>query len=141
MSECGRPNCYITDLHSHQAGTDGVIGQVCEHGSLARSCYICELELENKELKESMACQGEEKDPAKHGCCNCFYVRYGELNSENKRLSEEHKQCHEWNMKLVVERTKFKKTLEKIANTFGYSDDTFDEYRKLAKEALRGGGE
>lgn len=44
MSECGRPDCYITDLHTHQTGTDGIIGQVCEHGSLKRQCYICELE-------------------------------------------------------------------------------------------------
>ena len=52
MSECGRPDCLITDLHTHQAGTDGIIGQVCKHGSLARSCYICELEAERDAWKQ-----------------------------------------------------------------------------------------
>ncbi len=46
MNQCGKPGCYIDDLHTHQTGTDGVIGQVCKHGSLARSCLICELEAE-----------------------------------------------------------------------------------------------
>lgn len=51
MSECGRPDCYIIDFHTHQTGTDGVIGQVCKHGSLARLCYTCELESEIQRLR------------------------------------------------------------------------------------------
>jgi lipoate-protein ligase A len=42
------------------------------------------------------------------------------------------KSCNRY--KLLCE--KFKEVLSKIANTSGYSDDTFDEFRKDAKEAL-----
>lgn len=106
------------------------LGKCCKHGSLARSCYTCELELENKELKESMACQGEEKDPSKHGCCNCFYIRYGELNSENKRLRE------------VLERISKGFSYERHAGMDSASvSATRDHLRLWAQEALRGGGE
>jgi hypothetical protein len=34
---------------------DEEFGKVCEHGSLARSCRICELEKENAELRQLLA--------------------------------------------------------------------------------------
>ncbi len=55
MSECGRPDCYITNLHTHQVGTDGIIGQVCKHGSLQRQCLICELESQRDSLLKENA--------------------------------------------------------------------------------------
>ncbi len=66
MNICGKPDCYITNLHTHQisgyVGIDGVIGQVCKHGSLARSCYICELESERDALKERIKFEGKTQD-------------------------------------------------------------------------------
>lgn len=80
---CGRPECYIEDDHLHGTSTGGQLvnnfdnenyhknileeraanepphsplpgKNVCKHGSLARSCEICELETENKVLREKI---------------------------------------------------------------------------------------
>lgn len=53
MSKCGTPDCYVTELHTHATGTDGIIGQVCQHGSLVRSCYTCELESSVQQMQQA----------------------------------------------------------------------------------------
>ena len=59
MSYCGKVDCYIMELHTHQAGMDGIIGQVCKHQQLARSCEICDLESERDRLKAELELQKE----------------------------------------------------------------------------------
>ena len=93
MSECGRPDCLITDLHTHQAGTDGIIGHVCEHGSLARQCHICELESENSDLRNilEMCARQLEVHNEKLGCITnaSSLERYNERAKKIIALAEE----------------------------------------------------
>lgn len=157
MSSCGRPSCYITDLHTHQTGTDGVIGQVCEHGSLARSCYICELEAEREALKirleEAFKKQDylrsqpdlnteHEKNLRKilEGHYEVVIKERDALQKELTRLSGKTGFCLQCEA-YARERDRYKKVLKKIA--FEGRDDFQKgllEVRLLAEEALSKGG-
>lgn len=63
------------------------------------------------------------------------------VTAENAKLKEdiEHQVRYGMTLENKAKMDRYREALEKISNTYGYSDDTFDEYRKLAKEALEHG--
>lgn len=72
--------------------------------------------------------------------CDCYPKKLMKLESENKDLQERLEESIEIGKKYIEQNKRLRETLEKISNQFGYSDDTFDEFRRLAKEALSSEG-
>lgn len=141
MSQCGRPECYITDLHTHSTGTDGVIGQVCKHGSLARSCYTCELEAENAKLKEEIEKSHKTFNSIDESCSKTSKMLI-EACMKNKSLWEQFNLWKSENEKLKERERVYVKALEAIA--FGSLEQTFHQItemteQQIAEEALKHG--
>ncbi len=112
----------LKGTHQHQVS----LGGVCSHGSLPRSCYICELEAKCVELQQEINCLRME--PCQLPKCV----------AEIDKLKAELENIPSWfrNHQVIADRDLWKSKAEKLAEALRTVDQWFERMKSDQHEKL-----